>query len=46
MVIKMIKNEAISEREMTLLLANLLNVKTIFAFPRAIFATSANAAWI
>lgn len=42
----MIKNEAISEREMTLLLANLLSVKAIFAFPRTIFATSANAAWI
>lgn len=42
----MIKNEAISEREMTLLLANLLSVKAIFAFPRAIFETSANAAWI
>lgn len=46
MVIKMIKNEAVSEREMTLLLANLLSVKAIFAFPRAIFATSANAAWV
>lgn len=42
----MTKNETITEREMTLLIANLLSVKAIFAFPRAIFATSANAAWI
>ena len=40
------KREQISERELTLLLANLLSVKAIFAFPRAVFATSANAAWI
>lgn len=40
------KNEKISERELTLILANLLSVKAIFAFPRAIFETSANAAWI
>ena len=40
------KNEKISERELTLLLANLLSVKAIFAFPKAVFATSANAAWI
>ncbi len=40
------KNEQISERELTLLLANLLSVKAIFAFPRTVFATSANAAWI
>lgn len=43
---KMTKNEIITEREMTLLVANLLSVKAIFAFPREIFATSANAAWI
>lgn len=43
---KMTKNENITEREMTLLIANLLSVKAIFAFPREIFATSANAAWI
>ena len=42
----MIKNETITEREMTLLLANLLSVKAIFAFPRTIFLTSGNAAWI
>jgi len=43
---KMTKNETITEREMTLLIANLLSVKAIFAFPREIFASSANAAWI
>lgn len=40
------KNEVLSEKELTLLLANLLSVKAIFAFPRTIFETSANAAWI
>ena len=40
------KNEKISERELTLILANLLSVKAIFAFPRTVFETSANAAWI
>ncbi|MCR4718563.1 MAG: endospore germination permease [Firmicutes bacterium] len=42
----MTKNETITERELTLLLANLLSVKAIFAFPREFFASSANAAWI
>ncbi|MBQ7751430.1 MAG: endospore germination permease [Clostridia bacterium] len=42
----MIKNEAINEKEMTLLIANLLSVKAIFAFPRTIVETSANAAWL
>ena len=40
------KNEVIREKEMTLLIANLLSVKAIFAFPRTLFQTSANAAWI
>ncbi len=40
------KNEVIREKEMTLLVANLLSVKAIFAFPRTLFQTSANAAWI
>ena len=43
---KMTENERITEREMTLLVANLLSVKAIFAFPRTIFESSANAAWI
>lgn len=40
------KNEVIREKEMTLLVANLLSVKAVFAFPRTLFQTSANAAWI
>ena len=44
--LKQMKNEKISERELTLLLANLLSIKAIFAFPRTVFETSANAAWI
>ena len=40
------KNEKITERELTLLLANLLSIKAIFAFPRTVFETNANAAWI
>lgn len=42
----MVKNETINEKEMTLIIANLLSVKAIFAFPRTIVETSANAAWI
>ena len=42
----MAKNEVISEKELTLLLANLLTVKAIFAFPRTLFEASANAAWL
>ncbi|MBR4720948.1 MAG: endospore germination permease [Clostridia bacterium] len=42
----MFKNEAINEKEMTLIIANLLSVKAIFAFPRTIVETSGNAAWI
>ena len=42
----MTKNEAINEKEMTLIIANLLSVKAIFAFPRTIVETSANAAWL
>ena len=44
--LKRMKNEKISERELTLILANLLSVKAIFSFPRTVFETSANAAWI
>lgn len=40
------KNVEISEKELTLMLANLLSVKAIFAFPKTVFETSANAAWI
>ncbi|MBR4173624.1 MAG: endospore germination permease [Clostridia bacterium] len=40
------KNEFVSEKELTFLIANLLSVKAIFAFPRTLFETSANAAWI
>jgi len=42
----MLKSEKISERELTLLLANLLTVKAIFAFPRSVFLSSGNAAWL
>lgn len=42
----MAKNEAIKENEMTLLVANLLSVKAIFAFPKILFESSANAAWL
>lgn len=44
--LNLMKNEKISGRELTLILANLLSVKAIFAFPRTVFETSANAAWI
>ena len=40
------KNEMLTEKKLTLLLANLLSVKAIFAFPRTLFETSGNAAWI
>ena len=40
------KNELIGEKEMTLLLVNLLSIKTIFAFPRTLFEAAGNAAWI
>ena len=36
----MFKNEAINEKEMTLIIANLLSVKAIFAFPGTIVETS------
>lgn len=42
----MAKNEEISGKELTLVIANLLSVKAIFAFPRNMFETSGNAAWI
>ena len=42
----MFKNDAINEKEMTLIIANLLSVKAIFAFPGTIVETSGNAAWI
>lgn len=36
----------LNRKQLTLVLANLLTVKMIFAFPRYIFSTSGNAAWI
>lgn len=41
----MVKNERISERELTFIMANLLSVKAIFSFPRSLFEFGANAAW-
>lgn len=40
------KNPILSQRELTLLTANLLSVKAIFAFPKALFETGGNAAWM
>jgi len=36
----------LNQKQLTMLMANLLIVKIIFAFPRNLFKTSGNAAWI
>lgn len=42
----MSSNINMNERQLTLLMSNLLITKMIFAFPRFLFKTSGNAAWI
>ena len=39
-------NDKINQKQLTMVLTNLLIVKIIFSFPRLLFKTSGNAAWI